>query len=355
LEQTGAHLVVMSGDVSQAADVTRIIGEIDQTLPPLRGIIHAAGVLADGVLLLQDWARFAAVFAPKVEGAWHLHAATSDRELDFFAMFSSITALLGMPGQANYAAANAFLDALAQHRRATGLPALSVNWGVWAEVGLAVQAGRGERMAGRGIEALSPAPGIEALDYVMRRDLPSAVVLSIDWPTYFKQLPTGKPSAFLGDLAQVTSSIASSDQASGRSDIVQRLEDMAPADRYEALIDYVRQQVAAVMRFDSIDAIEPQQGFFRLGMDSLMAVELRNRLQADIGSPLPPTLTFDYPTVSVLARYLTDTLFPASTLEVTDEIVSAADMTSELDDLSRDELRALLDEELRAIDEGALE
>ena len=355
LEQTGAHLAVMSGDVSQAADVTRLMREIDQTLPPLRGIIHAAGVLADGVLLLQDWARFATVFAPKVDGAWHLHTATLERELDFFVMFSSITALLGIPGQANYAAANAFLDALAHHRRAAGLPALSVNWGVWAEVGLAVQAGRSERLAGRGIEALAPAPGIEALDYVMRQAVEQAAVLNIHWPTYFKQLPAGKPSAFLGDLAQVTSSIASSDQTSGRSDIVQRLEDMAPADRYEALIDYVRQQVAVIMRFDSIDAIEPQQGFFRLGMDSLMAVELRNRLQADIGSPLPPTLTFDYPTVSVLARYLTDTLFPTSALEAIDEAVSAADMTSELDDLSKDELSALLDEELRAIDQGELE
>ncbi len=355
LEQAGAHLVVMSGDVSQAADVTRLMREIDQTLPPLRGIIHAAGVLDDGVLLLQDWARFATVFAPKVEGAWHLHTATRDRELDFFVMFSSITALLGIPGQANYAAANAFLDALAQHRRVTGLPALSVNWGVWAEVGLAVQAGRSERLAGRGIEALSPAQGIEALDYVMRRDLPSAVVLSIDWPTYFKQLPLSRPSAFLSELAQIGQRLRRTTQPSGRSDIMQQLEDMAPADRYEALIDYVRQQVAAIMRFDSIDAIEPHQGFFRLGMDSLMAVELRNRLQADIGRPLPPTLTFDYPTVSVLARYLIETLFPAATLEAINGIGSAADMTSELDDLSRDELKALLDEELRAIDHRELE
>ena len=354
LERAGTHLVVRSGDVSQAADVTRLIGEIDQTLPPLRGIIHAAGALDDGVLLLQDWARFASVFAPKVEGAWQLHTATQNHALDFFVMFSSITSLLGIPGQANYAAANAFLDALAQHRRATGQPALSINWGGWAEVGLAVQAGRRSRLALRGLEALSPAQGLEALDYLLRRDLPQTAVVNIHWPTYFKQLPTGQPSAFLSDLAPAASAVAPSAPTPGRSDILRQLENTAPADRVEALIAYVRQQVAGILRFDTVDAIEPQQGFFRLGMDSLMAVELRNRLQADIGRPLPPTLTFDYPTVNGLARYLGATLFPAVAAETTE----AAATSPELDDLSKDELNALLAEELRAIDQrqqGGLE
>ncbi len=353
LKQAGVQATVNSCDVSEAAAVMRLIAEIDQTPAPLRGIIHAAGVLDDGVLLLQDWSRFARVFASKVEGAWNLHTAVRDRRLDFFVLFSSAAALLGNPGQANYAAANAFLDTLAQYRRASGLPAVSINWGFWAEVGLAIQAGRSARLSGRGLAAFSPEQGLEALDYVLRREYTTLAVLDIDWLTYFKQLPSGQPPAFMRELQAGTAAAAVNEQSVERSDIMQRLSELAEADRVEVFSAYVRQLAALVMRFDTIEAIAPDQGFFRLGMDSMMAVELRNRLQIDLDCPLPPMLTFDYPTVKALTRYLLEVLFPAAPAATETDVPSEA--LAELADLSKDELKALLDEELRSIDEGALE
>jgi acyl carrier protein len=157
---------------------------------------------------------------------------------------------------------------------------------------------------------------------------------------------------FLSDLAQTMTLSASGDQSAARSDLKQQLAGLSPADRLERLTDFVRQQVAAIMRFASLDMIEPQQGFFRLGMDSLMAVELRNRLQTEVGCALPPTVTFDYPTASVLARFLADTLFPASASGLIAAVEPETEMPSELDGLSSAELKALLDEELRAFDEG---
>ncbi|NER24034.1 MAG: SDR family NAD(P)-dependent oxidoreductase, partial [Symploca sp. SIO1C2] len=137
LERAGAQVVVVSGDVSKKQDVVRILAEIDSSYPPLRGVIHGAGVLDDGVLQQMSWERFTRVMAPKVEGAWHLHTLTEHLEIDFFVCFSSMASLLGSPGQGNYAAANGFMDALAHHRRAKGLAGLSINWGPWAEAGMA--------------------------------------------------------------------------------------------------------------------------------------------------------------------------------------------------------------------------
>ncbi len=134
LEQAGAKVLVVTADVSNSEDVAQVLEGIKTNYPPLRGIFHAAGVLDDGVLMQQNWSRFAKVLAPKVQGAWNLHALTQDLPLDFFVCFSSVASLLGSPSQGNYAAANAFMDALVHYRRNLGLPGLSINWGPWAEV-----------------------------------------------------------------------------------------------------------------------------------------------------------------------------------------------------------------------------
>src|SRR5258708_11587520 len=140
MERTGAQVTVAREDVTREEQVAGVLAGIDESMPPLRGIIHAAGVLDDGLLLNLDRERLAAVMAPKVEGAWNLHALTLNRPLDFFVLFSSVASALGSPGQGSYAAANAFLDALSQHRRTLGLPSLTINWGPWAAVGMAAQA-----------------------------------------------------------------------------------------------------------------------------------------------------------------------------------------------------------------------
>ena len=136
LERSGARIVTSAGDVSREDDVARILSEIERTMPPLRGVVHAAGVLDDGVLSEQTRERLAGVMAPKIPGAWHLHRLTRGQPLDFFVLFSSIASLVGSGGQGGYAAANAFLDALAHRRRAEGLPATTINWGAWADAGM---------------------------------------------------------------------------------------------------------------------------------------------------------------------------------------------------------------------------
>src|SRR5205085_5839248 len=163
LERAGAQVVVAQADVTREAQVASVLARIDASMPPLRGIIHAAGALDDGLLVNLDRERLAAVMAAKVEGAWNLHALTLNRQLDFFVLFSSVASVLGSPGQGSYAAANAFLDALAHLRRALGLPALTINWGAWAAVGMAARANQGRRLALLGMGAIAPQQGLSAL------------------------------------------------------------------------------------------------------------------------------------------------------------------------------------------------
>ena len=174
MEERGAVVTVARGDVSRPSDVERIFSEIESKSIPLRGIIHAAGILDDGVLMQQQWPRFAKVLAPKVRGAWLLHHCSRDLPLDFFILFSSVSAVLGSAGQANYAAANAFMDALAHYRRAQGLPGLSINWGPWDKIGMAagLKGQDRSRMADRGISPIDPEHGLKVVDLLLRTILP---------------------------------------------------------------------------------------------------------------------------------------------------------------------------------------
>src|SRR5690606_18061361 len=201
MEERGARVLVVQGDVSRADDVRRVRDGIRASMPPLRGIVQSAGVLEDRALLRQDWDSFARVLAPKVDGSWHLHCLTANEDLDFFVLYSSIAALMGPPGQAAHAAANAFLDALPHHRRAAGRPALSIGWGVWTEIGSAAVRGVAEREAGKGVGAISPAEGLRALEAVMCGDAPQVAVMPMDWrrfladdaPLWLSELRDGGP------------------------------------------------------------------------------------------------------------------------------------------------------------------
>jgi hypothetical protein len=191
LERAGAIVMVAPMDVARAEEVAAVLSRIEQSMPPLRGVIHAAGVFDDGVLLKQDWARFAGVMAPKVEGAWNLHSLTQHLGLDFFVLFSSASALLGGPGQAGYAAANAFLDGLVHYRRAQGAAALSINWGPWAEVGQAAVLGLSlqRRYAAQGIGAIAPQEGLSVLESLIQGREAQVAVLSVQWSSYLQQFP----------------------------------------------------------------------------------------------------------------------------------------------------------------------
>jgi acyl transferase domain-containing protein/acyl carrier protein len=306
LEDAGAEIVVVEGDVSREEDVARVVKALD-TLPPLRGVIHAAGVLDDGVLGQQEWSRFAKVFSAKVEGSWNLHTSTKAMPLDFFVFFSSSASLLGSLGQGNYAAANAFMDALAHQRRAQGLPALSINWGPWAEGGMAATVSDGvqRRWASQGVGVIEPEQGLRVLQHLLPLEgaPPQAGVFAIQWDKFLGAFPADQPPGLLSEFATEVKRKSEVAQA-GHSDILRRLGQAREGERRNVLIGYLRVEVERVLSLDGGMRIEPEERLFDLGLDSLMAVELQNRLQTSLKCTLPSTLFFEYPTLASVAEYL---------------------------------------------------
>ncbi|MFB9547796.1 beta-ketoacyl reductase, partial [Micromonospora sagamiensis] len=311
LAEQGAQVRVFQGDIGQADDVRRILAEIETSMPPLRSVFHAAGVLDDGVLHQQSWDRFERVLAPKVIGAWHLHQLTRELPLDHFVLFSSIASLLGAPGQGNYAAANAFLDALAHHRHALGLPALSVNWGAWGDSGMAAALTDRDqqRWTARGIGIIPPEQGIRTLERIMVRPVPQVGVVPVDWTRYAEQYPLGAARPLLAELVrrEPAADRSAAVTASGPR-LRERYEAMPDAKRRTALTDHVTGELARILMLDEA-SLDPQKGLFDLGLDSLMALEFKNRVQATFDHEMPTTLLFNYPTVDAVVGYLDTVLF----------------------------------------------
>ncbi len=345
LEQAGAQVAYLQADVAQAESLAAALATLAANMPPLKGIVHTAGVLDDATLLNQSWDAFARVMAAKVVGAWNLHTQTASLDLELFALFSSASALLGTPGQANYAAANAYLDALAHERRAAGLAALSINWGQWGEVGLATQAGRDQQLTRRGLAAMAPDAAAAVFGRLPAHPHAQVVVADADWPTWINRLPAAEATPLLQELADGLDSAAALPQ----DNLLALLEQTPEEERFEFCLDAVRARVAAILRFESADRVAPGQGFFQMGMDSLMALELRNQLGRGLGRTLPATLAFDYPTANALARYLLAELFPAAPAAPAAEPPATAEADA-VEDLTREELKLLLDAELDAME-----
>ncbi len=295
LRARGVQVLALRADVAAAERVEAALDQLRRALPPLRGIIHAAAVLDDGTLLKLTPQRLAAVLAPKVAGAWNLHTLTRDDPLDFFVLFSSAAGLLGSPGQAHYAAANVFLDALAHHRHAHGLPALSINWGPWAEVGLAAaQTNRGQRLAAQGLASLTPAEGLAALAHLIGQSSPQAAVMKFNarhWCQIFPQ------AAELPLLRELVDGLANGDGPRVATGAVRAaLLAAEPGARSALLTQHLIEQIAQVLRADP-GRISAETPLHSMGMDSLMALELRNRLELSLGLSLPATLVWGRPTV----------------------------------------------------------
>jgi acyl carrier protein len=307
-------------------------------------------VLYDVIVLLQPWDRFARVLAPKVAGAWQLHAMTQHLPLDFFVLFSSAAALLGPSGQANHAAANAFLDALAQHRRLQGLPALSLNWGLWADVGAAAERHLMLRAAQLGLGAIAPQEGLEALEDAWRQQTPQLAVLPVDWPTYSRQWAGGRTPSLFTELMRPGEARQSAKPASSRAPAPARpwLE-AAPGDRPRLLLTHLQEQIRKVLGWDSARPLDPRLPLQELGLDSLMAVELRNALSLSLGQPLPATLLFDYPTIEALGDYLARAVLPREEPAIAPAELSPDDQAlSRIEQLSEDEAEAILIQKLEA-------
>ncbi|MDM8560650.1 amino acid adenylation domain-containing protein [Candidatus Parabeggiatoa sp. HSG14] len=306
LRQTGVQVQVEKADVANPQDVARLL---ETTLDkPLRGIIHAAGVLDDGVLLQQNWSRFTQVMAPKMLGAWNLHTLTQNLSLDFFVCFSSVAALLGSPGQGNYAAANAFMDALAHYRRALGLPGLSINWGPWSEVGMAANLDNHHKhqLAEMGMEPITLEPGLQILAQLLAEDHAQTGVLSVKWSVLIEQW--GNTSPLLQDVA----TMPLFDKTVKQPVLWQRLETVPKDERPEILRTYIQQEVAKELGFEPAQLLSGL-GFSEMGMDSLMVVRLKNRFQASLGKSLPATLLINYSKIETLVEYLCDDVLALKT------------------------------------------
>ena len=349
LEAAGVSVTCVSADVADGAAMDQTVRELEARGVPLRGVIHAAGVLDDGVLLQQDATRFERVMRPKVDGAWHLQRLADRFDLDFFVLFSAGAALFGAAGQANYAAANAALDALAGARRAAGRTALSVNWGPWEEAGMAARLDprERERWAEQGVGTIPTAAGLAALEWALRSDYEQVAALPIDWPRFLNAWPRGEAPSLLRAIARDTAPAASA--TTSESGILQALQS-APADEQRAVLEaHVREQVARVLAIPEA-SLRSDRGFTELGMDSLMSVELSNRLKRTLGRSLPTTLAFEHPTISAVAAFLAELLgigvAPAagSAVEVADE--QRRHLLAEVDRLSESEAEEDLAREL---------
>nr|AOG74797.1 polyketide synthase [Byssovorax cruenta] len=304
MEEAGAQVRIVSADVSQRADVERVLQGIEADLPPLLGIVHAAGVLDDRTMLELSREPFDKVMAPKMQGAWNLHSQTRNKRLSFFVLYSSAAALIGSPGQGNYAAANAFLDALAHSRRRLGLPGLSIDWGTFAEVGLAAaQQIRGERLAYRGVKGLSPAQGVEVLGRLLSGEQTQVGVLDLNLRQWLEFYPSAARSPLWTELLKEQRRSAQS--AQGASHFRQALESEKPDRRRALLEQHLCEQLSRVLRLPA-SRIDRLSGFSSLGMDSLMSLELRNRLEASLGLKLSATLLFTYSNLAALAEHLLD-------------------------------------------------
>jgi len=303
LRERGVTVQVELADVTDPEEVDAMLAHMDATLPPLGGVIHSVGVLADAALANQSWERFQRVLWPKVLGAWHLHRATENRDLDLFVLFSSIAGILGNPGQANHSAANAFLDQLAAHRRALGLAGQAIAWGAWSGLGEAEE--QRERISRRreafGSGWFTAQQGMRAFEQLVRQDVATSVVMAMDWSLFGEAADT-RPT-LLEDLLSPDEN-GEADTAASPEDLMSGLRESPPAAREELLVSFLQREAQAVLRMPSLP--EPTVGFFDLGMDSLMAVELRNRLnRAFAGEYVAPnTLVFDYPDIAALARHL---------------------------------------------------
>jgi acyl transferase domain-containing protein/acyl carrier protein len=352
IEALGAKVTTVKADTADRDSVNAMIAAVQQNSLPLAGVIHAAGVLADAFLVNQDVNGFRKVMGPKLAGAWYLHEATQNLPLDMFVLFSSLSSMLGAPGQANYAASNAFLDGLAAYRRAKGQPAIAINWGPWAEVGMAANGQVEANAKASGVHLIPPADGLEWFGQVLQSNPVQRGLMVIDWAALANM--TGSIPAFLSEL-DVKASVGLDANLQKMADEFRAGLAEAPIDeRTPMLVDKICEQIKRVMGLDESDTINPNQPLQELGLDSLMAVELRNILCALIGKQLPATLMFKYPTVSSLSTFLIQDMFPdemgaaaaAPAQAETKQEEKAQEEDDQLDDLSQDELAAMLAAEL---------
>ncbi|MDQ1025087.1 acyl transferase domain-containing protein/acyl carrier protein [Streptomyces umbrinus] len=302
LTAAGARVTIAACDASDRNALAALIGELDTDGVHIDAVVHAAGVVDDGLLHTMTRQQLADVWAAKATAAAHLNDLLGERELSAFVLFSSLSGTLGAVGQAGYAAANAYLDTLAETRQRMGRPALSVAWGPWAGDGMAAGEGLAERLRHTGLIPMDAEAALSALERTLTGDVPCSVIAEVDWT----RMTTGRPSGLLAELVAPADTAA--DVPGAIPTLRREVLALPEQARHAALLDAVRAQAADVLGHTSAAVVEPQAAFSALGFDSLLALDLRGRLSALTGLVLPATLVFDHPNAEALARHLLDAL-----------------------------------------------
>lgn len=347
LKERGIQLRVARCDMGDDTAVKQTFEGFDK---PLRGVIHAAGVVSQVDLADETPAGMRDILAAKVRGAWTLHEATADADLDLFVLYSSIAALWGSKGQVAYAAANRYLDGLAAHRRALGLPALSVAWGPWSGGGMA-DANDAAWLQASGIRLIDPDDALTALDQALAAGVPGVGVADVDWSTFAPLYAHRGGGHLLDDMSDAATETTT--DAEPPSTLAAELGELAPRRRMARLSAFIREQVAALLGVEP-SSIPAGKGFFEIGMDSFLQVELRGRLKDALGISLPPTVALEHHTADILARHL---LVDRLGLPVGDEgeqkpgvPQTAPDPAVDVAAMDGEALASLIDNELAALD-----
>ncbi|MCQ8188543.1 SDR family NAD(P)-dependent oxidoreductase [Streptomyces sp. RCU064] len=364
LTARGARVTVAACDVADREAVTRLLDSVtgDGAEHPLTAVVHAAGALDDATVDALTPERIEAVLRPKVAGARHLHELTRDLHLDLdaFVLISSIAGTVGAAGQGNYAAASAYLDALAQLRRADGLPATSVAWSAWAGGGM-IDGEVADQLRRRGAPPIDGARALELLRQTVAQGDGFLVAADIDWGRFVPALSATRPLPLLADLPEAGGTGpdpagADREEAGGAGALRTRLAELGPADRHTALVELVSEQAAAALGYADAGAVETGRAFKELGFDSLTAVDLRNRLNAATGLRLPVTLVFDYPTADDLAVLLREELLPSGGESVDTTALAQLDrVQSTLAALELDDIESATDDEMFELLDGMFE
>jgi acyl carrier protein len=349
LKATGAKVTSYQCDVADYDKMAGVFQAIARSSPPLRGIFHCAGETDDGVLLQQNWSRFRTVMAAKVAGSWNLHCLSRGMLLDYFVLYSSGASFMGSAGQGNHAAANAFMDVLAHYRRRSGKPGLSINWGPWKRVGAATRGDVIERMQSLGIGSIEPEQGLEILEHLLASGRLQVGV----FPMLRNELPGARSIAAqmrLRDCLDTQTALkrAAHQPRQPEPSSLNEIRGTKPEKARNLLRRRLEQEAIRTLGLDTGERIDPGLPLRELGLDSLMAVQLRNAVSQLVGASLPATLLFNYPSLGQLSDFLADEVLRLNAVKTNTEGTETAQTS--LDVYSEDELARLLAEKIDELD-----
>ena len=330
--EQGIDSLVLQADVSDYQQFAVAFAQARAWHGNIKGAIHSAGTLDDALITNQTWQKFANVMKAKVKGAWNLHALTQDLNLDFFVLYSSAASLLGSPGQANHCAGNSFMDSLAAYRHNLNLPALSINWGVWSEIGAAVRHQAEKHVDDKGVTWIPPKDGLELLERLMCEpaEVGQVGVVPLDWSLFEQQLKAMQYPPYFAKLrdARASSAVgsASARQAKGK-DWLAALNGAASSERIAMLVEYLTEKVADALGADSADSVDVETPINDLGFDSLMAMDLVADFNAQLGVKLPSSKLFQNPSINQLAEISLELLVAGEKLTPSDDAATNSDST----------------------------